>query len=92
MDNINTILCWQETIKAMVKNECTFNRNKMVVNEYKVLSEQIDNAISFVIINKINDLDIPEDKILEVQQILEHNLPIEILNRICEYFKFDETE
>jgi len=76
----------------MVKNECTFNRNKMVVNEYKVLSEQIDNAISFVIINKINDLDIPEDKILEVQQILEHNLRIEILNRICEYFKFDETE
>ena len=64
----------------------------MVVNEYKVLSEQIDNAISFVIINKINDLDIPEDKILEVQQILEHNLRIEILNRICEYFKFDETE
>jgi len=64
----------------------------MVVNEYKVLSEQIDNAISFIIINKINDLDIPEDKILEVQQILEHNLPIEILNRICEYFKFDETE
>jgi hypothetical protein len=64
----------------------------MVVNEYKVLTEQIDNAISFVIINKINDLDIPEDKILEVQQILEHNLSIEILNRICEYFKFDETE
>jgi hypothetical protein len=64
----------------------------MVVNEYKVLIEQIDNAISFVIINKINDLDIPEDKILEVQQILEHNLRIEILNRICEYFKFDETE
>ena len=64
----------------------------MVVNEYKILSEQVENAISFVIINEINELDLTEGQILEVQQILETKLTNEILNRICEYFNFDETK